>query len=78
MARLTILFAALFALLLCLPLSGCYDSREVEETAYLIGLGIDKKEDTLRYTFQISNPLETGTTSGKEEESPPPEQSEDT
>ncbi len=70
--------AALFALLLCLPLSGCYDSREVEETAYLIGLGIDKKEDTLRYTFQISNPLETGTTSGKEEESPPPEQSEDT
>lgn len=70
--------AVFLALLLCLPLSGCYDSREVEETAYLIGLGIDKKEDSLRYTFQISNPLETGTTSGKEEESPPPKESENT
>lgn len=70
--------AAFFALLLCLTLSGCYDSREVEETAYLIGLGIDKGEDTsLRYTFQISNPLEMGKTSQKEGEEPPPDQTEE-
>jgi len=65
---------ASFCILLCLPLSGCYDSREVEESAYMIALGIDKGETaTYRYTFQISNPLETGTTDMPKEESPPPE-----
>ncbi len=68
---------ALLALLLCLTLSGCYDSREVEETAYLIGLGIDKGESAMQYTFQISNPLEMGKTSQKESEEPPPEAGED-
>lgn len=51
--------AFLLALMLCVTLSGCYDSREVEETAYIIGLGLDGGSDTLRYTFQISNPLKS-------------------
>ncbi|MEE1013278.1 MAG: GerAB/ArcD/ProY family transporter [Clostridia bacterium] len=67
--------AALLCLLLCITLSGCYDSREVEETAYLIALGVDKgKEQPCRYTFQISNPLETGTTTGENKDEPPAEE----
>ena len=51
----------LLCVLLCLTLSGCYDSREVEKTAYLIALGIDKGETAdYRYTFQISNHLASG------------------
>lgn len=70
--------AAMLLLLLCLTLSGCYDSREVEETAYLIGLGVDKGKDApLKYTFQISNPLEMGKTSQMEGEEPPPSQAEE-
>ncbi len=49
-------------------LSGCYDSREIDETAYIIALGIDAAEpDGYRYTFQLANPLEM--TSGEEESS---------
>ena len=58
--------AVFLCLTLCLPLVGCYDSREVEKTAYLIALGIDKGEHApYRYTFQISNPLEMGGTQEK-------------
>lgn len=67
--------AVLLCLLLCITLSGCYDSREVEETAYLIALGVDKgQEQPCRYTFQISNPLETGTTTGESKDEPPAEE----
>lgn len=47
-------------LLLLLPLflSGCYDSREIDETAYIVALGIDKGEGgEYSYTFQFSYPL---------------------
>ncbi|MBQ2614848.1 MAG: GerAB/ArcD/ProY family transporter [Clostridia bacterium] len=60
---------AILCLILCIGLCGCYDSREVEESAYLIALGVDKGTDApYCYTFQISNPLEMGTTQEKEEE----------
>ncbi len=50
-------------LCLCLSLSGCYDGREVEESAYAVGLGVDKgEEEKYCYTFQLSNPLELGGT----------------
>ncbi len=56
-----VLGAGLLCLLLCFSLTGCYDSQEVEETAYLLALGVDKGTDaSYRYTFQISNPLNTG------------------
>lgn len=43
-------------------LSGCYDSREIDETGYMIAMGIDKgaQPNNLRFTFQFSNPLATG------------------
>ncbi len=47
-------------LLLLLPifLSGCYDRKEIDETAYIVALGIDKGEATeYSYTFQFSAPL---------------------
>ncbi len=62
--------------LLCISLSGCYDSREVEETAYLIALGIDSGENQdYRYTFQISNPLKTGSSDAQGSQQQPSEES---
>ncbi len=47
---------------------GCYDWQEIDETAYIIALGIDKsKNDTYAYTFQLANPLEM--VSGEEDAS---------
>lgn len=60
--------AAALCLALCLPLCGCYDSKEVEEKAYIIALGIDNGySEKYRYTFQISNPLESGGSIGAEQ-----------
>ena len=57
--------AGMLCLALPFTLCGCYDSREVEESAYLIALGIDKgAEQAYRYTFQFSNPLSSGSDSG--------------
>ena len=53
--------AVFLCAVLCFCLSGCYDSREVEESAYMIALGIDCADnDMYNYTFQLSNPLELG------------------
>lgn len=47
-------------------LCGCYDKKEVEEFAYVTAIGIDEGEDgKVVYTFQISNPLGTGASSGE-------------
>lgn len=70
-------YAALLAVMLmsAFTLCGCYDSREVEDTAFAIAIGIDPggvegTDDTTSensaeakaysYTFQFSNPLATG------------------
>ncbi len=61
--------SALACVLLCLTLCGCYDGSEIEEQAYIIALGIDKGENTAyKYTFQISNPLESGISTGSKKE----------
>ncbi len=58
------IFLPLFTILMLL--SGCYDSHEIDETAYIIALGVDKGEnDTYNYTYQLANPLEMS--SGEEE-----------
>ncbi|MBE7022963.1 MAG: hypothetical protein E7412_00675 [Ruminococcaceae bacterium] len=45
-------------LLPAILLSGCYDHREIDETAYIVALGIDKGEkEGFSYTFQFSAPL---------------------
>lgn len=55
---------AILCLVLCLSLCGCYDGNEVEENAYAVAVGVDKgKNAAYSYTFQISNPLDSG---GKE------------
>ncbi len=47
--------------ILCVSLTGCYDSREVEAAAYAVALGIDQGgSQRFQYTFQLSNPLELG------------------
>ncbi len=57
-------------ILLCFSLCGCFDASEAEERGYIIALGIDKGEnEKYKYTFQVSNPLEAGTTIGAETDS---------
>ncbi len=39
-------------------LGGCYDYREIDETAYIVALGIDTADKgNFSYTFQFSSPL---------------------
>lgn len=52
MKRLWIFFMCFFMLFL----SACYDASDIEETAYLIALGIDKGESGFLYTFQLASP----------------------
>lgn len=56
---------AILCLVLCLSLCGCYDGNEVEENAYAVAVGVDKGENAAySYTFQISNPLDSGRKAG--------------
>ncbi len=58
---------AVLCIVLCVTLCGCYDAGEVEESAYAVAIGIDKgNSEAYRYTFQISNPLESGDVSAEE------------
>ncbi len=51
-------FILLLFFLLIPTLSGCYDDKEIDETAYIIALGIDKGDnENYSYTFQFSSPL---------------------
>ncbi len=48
--------------------SGCYDAREIDETAYIIAIGIDGADDgEYKYTFQFSAPLAMTGEGGKKE-----------
>ncbi len=51
------LIAVITAWCVALPLWGCYDNREIDQTAYVIAIGIDKGKELYNYTFQISSPL---------------------
>ena len=53
-------FLVTFIILFSFPLCGCYDSQEIDKSAYVIALGIDKGENGYNYTFQISSPLAMG------------------
>ncbi|MBR2916130.1 MAG: hypothetical protein IKC07_00830 [Clostridia bacterium] len=54
------LICIFLAFLSSLSLCSCYDNREIDLTAYVIALGIDKTEESYNYTFQISSPLSMG------------------
>ncbi len=62
MKRLSLMLIFVLAVFL---LCGCYDDKEIDETAYIIALGIDKSEgDGYNYTFQFSAPLATMSSEG--------------
>lgn len=47
-------------------LSGCFDSREVDELAYVMAMGIDKgKISDLKVTFQLAVPAKVGSGEGE-------------
>lgn len=51
------LTAALLVLVLCLPLTGCWDRTELEEIAFVLAIGVDKgKESVYSVTFAIALP----------------------
>lgn len=53
MKKTALIFLSLMLIFLC----SCRDSREIDQSAYVIAIGIDKGDDIFRYTFQISDPL---------------------
>ena len=62
--RIFLLFVWLVAASL---LSGCFDNREIDETAYIIAIGIDRTENSdFSYTFQFSKPISGGSPEGGE------------
>ena len=64
-------FSAIILFLSMFFLTGCYDAKEIDETAYILALGIDKKSDsTYSYTFQFSTPLAVSEEPEKKSENP--------
>lgn len=60
-------FIFLLFLLLVPSLSSCYDDKEIDETAYIIALGIDKGDnENYSYTFQFSSPLSLSSSESSE------------
>ncbi|MDR9747822.1 Ger(x)C family spore germination protein [Paenibacillus taichungensis] len=57
---------AVAILLLCtIFISGCWDRKEINDIAFVIGLAIDKEEDNFRTSLQIALPGQSGS-SGSE------------
>lgn len=53
--------AVLCCLLLCsILLGGCWDRREVNDVAFVMGTGLDKEGDQYRVTMQIALPGQLG------------------
>lgn len=65
----------IFLLIPCLILSGCWDRKEVERNGYVIGLGLDKAENSkkIEVTYLIANP-EVGSLQGGGGSNEPPEE----
>lgn len=51
-------------LILSLLLSGCWDSRELNEIAITLALGVDKVEDEYQITVQVVVPAEVSMKTG--------------
>jgi spore germination protein KC len=52
------IFKAIFLLVICLSLSGCWDQRQIEKRAYVYAIGMDKAEEENKFTitYLIINP----------------------
>lgn len=60
-SRFRIFCLILISILICSMFTGCFDSREVDDLAYVMGIGFDKgKSNLLRLTLQIAVPLAVG------------------
>lgn len=54
-------------MLLPVLFGGCFDNREIDETAYIIAIGIDRSDKSdYTYTFQFSKPVSGGSPEGGE------------
>lgn len=61
----------LLAVLLMLPLEGCWSRKELNELGIVVGLGIDKDKDGYEVTVQIVNPGQVSTRNGIRPEATP-------
>ncbi|MCP1187100.1 Ger(x)C family spore germination protein [Paenibacillus sp. 1781tsa1] len=56
-------FRAVLMLLLCtLFISGCWDRKEINDIAFVIGIAVDKEGDNYRSSLQIALPGQSGST----------------
>ncbi|MEW9669295.1 Ger(x)C family spore germination protein [Ammoniphilus sp. 3BR4] len=58
----------LLSLVILLSLTGCWDKKELNEVAVVIGAGVDKKDNNYRVTAQVIKPVASqgGTSGGSE------------
>ncbi|MDT9720284.1 Ger(x)C family spore germination protein [Paenibacillus sp. ClWae2A] len=54
--------AALILLLCTLLIAGCWDRKEINDIAFVIGVAVDKEEDNYRSSLQIALPGQSGST----------------
>ncbi|SFA87874.1 MULTISPECIES: Ger(x)C family spore germination protein [unclassified Bacillus (in: firmicutes)] len=75
MTNLRTLLSILILFTILFSLTGCWDKTEVEERAYVIGIGMDKSKikDMLEITFLIANP-EVGSQQGGGSSNEPPQE----
>ncbi|PKM94830.1 MAG: hypothetical protein CVU84_07855 [Firmicutes bacterium HGW-Firmicutes-1] len=54
-------------IIICVCLCGCWDKVEINDRAFVMGIGLDKKDDLLQVTYTIPNlPVLTGQGGGDE------------
>lgn len=53
---------ALMLLLCTLFIAGCWDRKEINDIAFVIGIAVDKEEENYRSSLQIALPGQSGTT----------------
>ncbi|MGN7414990.1 Ger(x)C family spore germination protein [Paenibacillus sp. SAF-068] len=54
--------AALMLLLCTLFIAGCWDRKEINDIAFVIGIAVDKEEENYRSSLQIALPGQSGST----------------
>ncbi|MGO4733022.1 Ger(x)C family spore germination protein [Paenibacillus sp. 2KB_22] len=54
--------AALMLLLCTIFIAGCWDRKEINDIAFVIGIAVDKEEDNYRSSLQIALPGQSGST----------------
>jgi len=54
--------AALMLLMCTIFIAGCWDRKEINDIAFVIGIAVDKEEDNYRSSLQIALPGQSGST----------------